>query len=106
MAEDNNEAPAIVVVFEQQRAYASKCLEGVSLKDVSTILHNPEPMVQRERAPESIRELEGGGGSWRWAVALLGGHTPSKNPRPISWLQAYIAKEPIYSIESLANATW
>ena len=25
--------------------------------------------------------IEGRGGSWRWAVVLLGGHTPSKNLR-------------------------
>ena len=29
---------------------------------------------------EEIRELQGGGGSRRWAVALMGGHTTSKNP--------------------------
>jgi hypothetical protein len=32
-----------------------------------------------------------GGGSLKYAVALLGAHTPSKNPRPISGLQAYTA---------------
>jgi hypothetical protein len=31
------------------------------------------------------------GGSRRWAVVLLGAHTPSKNPRPVSRMQAYIA---------------
>jgi hypothetical protein len=25
----------------------------------------------------------GGGGSQKWAVALLGVHTPSKNPTPV-----------------------
>jgi hypothetical protein len=32
-----------------------------------------------------------GGGSRKLAVALLGAHTPSKNPPPISGIQAYIA---------------
>src|SRR5215217_2074849 len=32
-----------------------------------------------------------GGGLQRWAVALLGVHTTSKNPLPISGTQAYIA---------------
>jgi hypothetical protein len=32
-----------------------------------------------------------GGGSQEWEVALLGVHTPSKNPRPVSCVQAYIA---------------
>jgi hypothetical protein len=35
--------------------------------------------------------LRVGGGSQEWAVAMLGAHTPSKNPRPVSWTQAYIA---------------
>ena len=35
--------------------------------------------------------LRGGGGSWRLAVVLLGVHTHSKNPRPVSRMQAYIA---------------
>src|SRR5918994_6149123 len=34
--------------------------------------------------------LRGGGGSLELAVALLGVHTPSKNPPPISGMQAYI----------------
>jgi hypothetical protein len=38
--------------------------------------------------------LRVGGGSQEWAVALLGGHTPSKNPRPGSKVQAYIAYLP------------
>jgi hypothetical protein len=33
----------------------------------------------------------GGGGSWKIAVVLLGAHTPGKNPRPFSRIQAYIA---------------
>jgi hypothetical protein len=33
----------------------------------------------------------GGGGSWKLAVALLGVHTTSKNPPPISGMQAYIS---------------
>src|ERR671911_307583 len=32
-----------------------------------------------------------GGGSQKYAVVLLGAHTPSKNPRPLSRIQAYIA---------------
>jgi hypothetical protein len=35
--------------------------------------------------------LRGGGGSQKLVVALLGVHTPSKNPLPISEVQAYIA---------------
>jgi hypothetical protein len=35
--------------------------------------------------------LRGRGGSRKLAVALLGVHTPSKNPRLVSRLQAYIA---------------
>jgi hypothetical protein len=35
--------------------------------------------------------LAGGGGSQEWAVALLGAHTPARNPRSISGAQAYIA---------------
>ena len=35
--------------------------------------------------------IAGGGGSRRMRVALLGAHTPSKNPRPVSRTQAYIA---------------
>src|SRR5215213_6915440 len=31
-----------------------------------------------------------GGGSRKLAVALLGAHTPSKNPLPVSQMQAYI----------------
>jgi hypothetical protein len=31
------------------------------------------------------------GGSQEWAVALMGVHTPSKNPRPVLRIQAYIA---------------
>src|SRR5829696_4501949 len=38
--------------------------------------------------------LRGGGGSQEWVVALLGAHTPSKNLRPISRTQAYIAYLP------------
>jgi hypothetical protein len=36
-------------------------------------------------------ELRGGGGSRKMAVALLSVHAPSKNPPPISGMQAYIA---------------
>ena len=35
--------------------------------------------------------LRGGGGSRKLPVAFLGVHTPAKNPRPISGMQAYIA---------------
>jgi hypothetical protein len=35
--------------------------------------------------------LRGRGGSWKLAVALLSVHTSSKNPPPISGMQAYIA---------------
>jgi hypothetical protein len=35
--------------------------------------------------------LRGGGGSRKLAVAVLGAHTPSKNPRPVSRAQAYTA---------------
>jgi hypothetical protein len=35
--------------------------------------------------------LRGGGESRKMAVSLLGVHTPSKNPRSISGVQAYIA---------------
>jgi hypothetical protein len=38
------------------------------------------------------REAVGGGcGSQEWVVALLGVHTTSKNPPPISGMQAYIS---------------
>jgi hypothetical protein len=37
----------------------------------------------------------GGGGSWKYAVALLGAHTPSKNPPPISGMQAYLSYVPV-----------
>jgi hypothetical protein len=35
--------------------------------------------------------LLGGGGSQEWAIALLGVHTSSNNPHPVSRTQAYIA---------------
>jgi hypothetical protein len=35
--------------------------------------------------------MRGGGGSWKIAIVLLRAHTSSKNPRPISGMQAYIA---------------
>jgi hypothetical protein len=35
--------------------------------------------------------VAGGGGSYEWAVALLGVRTPSKNARPVPRVQAYIA---------------
>ena len=35
--------------------------------------------------------LRGGGGSRKMAVVVLGVHTTSKNPLPISGMQAYIA---------------
>jgi hypothetical protein len=41
-----------------------------------------------EGVPVSCVEV--GGRSWKFAVALLGAHTTSKNPRPISRMQAYI----------------
>ena len=49
------------------------------------------PSIHRQCAFRAIRESEGGGGLLRWALALLGRHTPSKNPRPVSRTQAYIA---------------
>jgi hypothetical protein len=35
--------------------------------------------------------VAGRGGSQELVVALLGAHTPWKNPLPVSWVQAYIA---------------
>jgi hypothetical protein len=49
-------------------------------------LFGPEPHCQGSGSFVS----RGGGGSWKIAVALLGVHTTSKNPPPISWAQAYI----------------
>jgi hypothetical protein len=53
--------------------------------------------ILRPAGPEShcqgstFHVLGRGGGSRKWAVALLGAHTPSKNLRPFSRMQAYIA---------------
>jgi hypothetical protein len=38
-----------------------------------------------------LRQFRVAGGSQEWAVALLGVHTSSRNPRPIQRIQAYIA---------------
>jgi hypothetical protein len=35
--------------------------------------------------------LRGGGGSLKYAIALQGAYTPSKNPRSVARKQAYIA---------------
>jgi hypothetical protein len=51
------------------------------------ILIEPEPHWQGSGS----FALRGGGGSRKMAVALLSVHTPSKNPRPILGMQAYIA---------------
>jgi hypothetical protein len=51
------------------------------------ILFGPEPHWQGSGS----FALRGGGGSQKWVVALLGTHIPSKNPRSISRIQAYIA---------------
>jgi len=44
-----------------------------------------------EQGRTSNRFKDGGGGSQEWAVALLGSHTPLKNPPLVSRMQAYIA---------------
>src|SRR5215203_6966123 len=44
--------------------------------------------VELERISRVDSRIEGGG-SRKWAVALLGAHTPSKNLPPISGMQAY-----------------
>ena len=44
-----------------------------------------------QRLNRAVRESRGGGGSLEYAVALPGAHTPSKNPRSVSRMQAHIA---------------
>jgi hypothetical protein len=51
------------------------------------IIFGPEPHYQGSGS----FALPGGGGSWKLAVVVLGVHTLSKNPPPISGMQAYIA---------------
>src|SRR5215217_7664968 len=51
------------------------------------ILFEPEP-YQWGSGPFMLR---GGGGSQEWAIALLGVHTPSRNPPLVPLIQAYIA---------------
>jgi hypothetical protein len=63
--------------------YLPACLEGM-LPEAGI----PHPAYTRTDG-QLERDSQGqfaksGGGSWRWAVVLLVGHTPSKNPRPIS----------------------
>src|SRR5829696_1862096 len=48
----------------------------------------PEPC---QRGSGSFALRMGGGGSQEWAVALLGSHTPSKNPSSFIRVQAYFA---------------
>src|SRR5215207_9084775 len=51
------------------------------------ILSGPEPC----QWGSGSFALQGWSGSREWAVASLGVRTPSKNPRPVSEIQAYIA---------------
>jgi hypothetical protein len=44
-----------------------------------------------QRWHRAVGESIGGGGSRKMAVALMSVHAPSKNPHPVSRMQAYIA---------------
>ena len=50
-----------------------------------------ENIREWRRRMSQFAKCEVGGGSRRWAVVLLGGRTPSKNPCSVSRIQAYIS---------------
>jgi hypothetical protein len=53
---------------------------------------NPARLATRVCLPESIRECQGGGGGSRKVSSRFSQpHIPSKNPRPVSRIQAYMA---------------
>jgi hypothetical protein len=60
-------------------------------ESLDTVLAREYP--QMAASQEAIRESSCGG-AWRWAVRLLGGHTPSKNPAPMLLSQTCIASPP------------
>jgi hypothetical protein len=69
-----------------------KRLVGEALRSRTLVCKLPCSTCRNTGTEQVANQEAVGGGSWRWAVAFLGVQTPSKNPRPVSRKQAYIAR--------------